>query len=379
MSVVPFFTLEHVPVECNVLWDTPVEAQSVSRGTLALSFCPACGHIYNTRFDPNLAGYHSNYENSLHYSPRFQAYAEELASSLVQRHGLYKKRIVEIGSGKGDFLNLLCEKGENQGEAFDPSYDGAASPFKRIRFHQEYLDVQSLSGNVDFICSRHTLEHTSKPRLFVDALRLASLKSGAAVFIEVPNALHTLRELAVWDLIYEHVSYFSPSSLASLFTGAGFDVCRLETTYEGQFLTLEAVPSPGQTGRIRTGQNILSAGSLWLEAQDFSRRYMQKAQLWRVKLADLRESHARAVLWGAGSKGISFLNMMAVTGEIACVVDINPRKHGRFISGSGHEIVPPEYLKGYRPERVILMNAIYLKEVEAALDRMNLSPEIWTA
>ena len=36
--------------------------------------------------------------------------------------------------------------------------------------------------------------------------------------------LFTLRDLAIWDIIYEHCGYFVPESLASCFDEAGFQV-----------------------------------------------------------------------------------------------------------------------------------------------------------
>jgi hypothetical protein len=47
------------------------------------------------------------------------------------------------------------------------------------------------------------------------------------------------------------------------------------------------------------------------------------------------------------------------------VVDINPRKHGMYVPGSGQQIVPPEFLKEYRPDAVIVMNSIYRNEIRS--------------
>ncbi|MCA9990344.1 MAG: hypothetical protein KDE29_05015, partial [Anaerolineales bacterium] len=111
---------------CNVLWPTPAGARQAPRGDIQLHFCPTCGHVFNADFDPALMAYDQAYENSLHFSDRFQQYATALASDLVARYGLQGKDIVEIGSGQGDFLQLLCELGQNRGVGFDPSYDPGA-------------------------------------------------------------------------------------------------------------------------------------------------------------------------------------------------------------------------------------------------------------
>jgi hypothetical protein len=58
------------------------------------------------------------------------------------------------------------------------------------------------------------------------------------------------------------------------------------------------------------------------------------------------------------------------------VVDINPHKHGKYLAGTGHEIVSPDFLKGYRPHHVIVMNAIYCDEISRDLDSMGVSATV---
>ena len=50
------------------------------------------------------------------------------------------------------------------------------------------------------------------------------------------------------------------------------------------------------------------------------------------------------VVWGSGSKAVGYLTTLGLRDEIAAVVDINPHKHGKFLAGTGHEIVGPDAL-----------------------------------
>ena len=58
------------------------------------------------------------------------------------------------------------------------------------------------------------------------------------------------------------------------------------------------------------------------------------------------------------------------------MVDINPFMQGKFIAGAGLEIVSPERLAELRPDYVFLMNPIYVGEVQADLDRLDLDAEL---
>ena len=93
-------------------------------------------------------------------------------------------------------------------------------------------------------------------------------------------------------------------------------------------------------------------------------------------MEEIRGRNQRAVVWGAGSKAVSFLNALEITDEIPYVVDINPYKKGRYIPGSGQKIVQPLFLKKLRPEIVILMNPIYRQEIEAQLRKFEVKAEL---
>jgi hypothetical protein len=81
-------------------------------------------------------------------------------------------------------------------------------------------------------------------------------------------------------------------------------------------------------------------------------------------------------LWGSGSKAVAFLTTLGVTDEVGAVVDVNPFKHGKYLAGSGHVIVPPEHLRDYRPDVVIAMNPAYCEEIQRELDRLGAGGEL---
>jgi hypothetical protein len=361
----PVIDLQNIPILCNVLWDSREEAIATPRGNAALVFCQNCGHVYNRAFDPSLMQYDVQYENSLHFSPLFQSYARWLAHYLVNQYNLHGKAIVEIGSGKGDFLRMICDLGGNVGSGFDPSYQSTPQDaHPAISFVQDVFSERYADYPADIIISRHTLEHIFQPAEFARTLRRTiGNHKRTVVFIEVPNLGYILRDTAIWDIIYEHYSYFSASSLGSLFSRNGFNILNMSDAYDGQFLFMEAISRDSS----QPAPNIPSAQSIRVleeQVNSFAERSRNKITRWREKLSQMHSSGKRAVIWGAGSKGISFLNMLSSTEAIEYVVDLNPRKHNRFVTGTGQQIVPPEFLKDYRPDAIIIMNPIYQHEIQ---------------
>lgn len=361
----PVVDIPQVPVHLHILQTNRATALAVPRGDIRLQFCPACGHMWNASFRSELMHYKGIYENSLHFSPKFQEYADFLITHLIERFDLYNKEIVEIGSGRGDFLRLLCERGGNRGVGFEPSAAAETAPVHpNLRFVCRALTPDDAGMPLDFVCCRHTLEHMADPRAFVRTLRqVIGSRGHVGLFFEVPDGGYMLRQAALWDLIYEHVSYFTASSLTRLFGDAGFAVTAVYSAFGGQFLCLEGVSGPGP-GLLPATEALPVLAE---QAARFAERYAAAVRFWRAQMAAWARAGRRVVVWGAGSKAISFLNQMADTGAVAWVVDINPRKHGMFISGTGQGIVPPAFLRSYRPEIVLVMNPNYRDEIAAML------------
>ena len=371
-----FIAIEQVPVHCNLLWSDRRSAQTALKGNIVLGFCHVCGHIYNTTFDPALMEYTQAYENSLHFSPRFQSYAESLAQDLVDRHDLHNKEIVDLGAGQGDFLRLLCDLGDNQGWGFDAAYVPSASDLEdeRLTFVQDFDWRKYLDHMPDMIMTRHVLEHIERPLEFMRTIReeIGDNKN-ALLFFEMPNMAYTLRELAIWDIIYEHCGYFSPQSLATLFRKAAFDVLGTNETYEGQFLTIEAQPGTAENEPAYPPADGLAA--LSRQVASFAQEFAQKVKQWQAALQRWALDGKRVVAWGAGSKGVTFLNVLQTQDQIQYIVDINPRKKGMFIVGSGQEIVDPRFLREYKPDVIILMNPVYRAEIEQMMLDMGQTAE----
>lgn len=378
-DIVPVVEIGQVPVHCNLLWPSQLEALSAPRGDIDLVYLPDCGHVFNVAFDPELMRYSQAYENSLHFSPRFQQYASMLADNLVKRYGLRGKKIIEIGSGQGDFLRMLCELGDNQGVGFDPSLvPEEKDDDESVTFIQDFYSERYSNYQADFIICRHVLEHIHEPDEFLSTIRNAiGHQLNTIVFFEVPNVLFTLRELSIWDIIYEHYSYFSSHSLAELFLGNGFQVLNIAETFDGQFLTIEAKPADGRSVPVESESDVLD--QMIQRVIGFSENYRRKVALWRQDLQYFVETGMRVVVWGAGSKGVSFVNTVGVKEIVQYMVDINPRKEGMFVAGTGQQIVRPEFLRRYGPDIVVIMNPNYEKEIKKQLRALGLTSEIMIA
>ncbi len=366
-----------VPVLCNVLWPTAEAALRAPKGDVELAFCERCGAIHNTAFDPSVVDYHPGYENSLHFSPTFQEFAEGLARRLIGRYGLEGGTVLEIGSGKGEFLSLLCRNGMARGIGYDPSHGREAEPSGPITFVPERYPERPSSVTADLVCCRHVLEHLARPADLLAQLRRAiGGRRDTVVYVEVPDGAHLVRELAVWDAIYEHPWHFTAPALRRLFSREGFTVLELGTSFGGQFLYVEArpdtAPLPGEPDEADEAE----VASLGASADRLDESYRHTRSRWSRELADHLSRGHRLAVWGVGSKGTTFLNVVAGGDRVGCVVDVNRRKHGRHVPGTGQRVAPPSELRSYRPDVVLVMNPLYTDEVRGTMRELGVTAQV---
>ena len=144
--------------------------------------------------------------------------------------------------------------------------------------------------------------------------------------------------------------------------------------FEGQFLGIDAVPLPNSSetkfNRWDGHEEMVS------DVSEFSQRYYDKVTEWQRKLENMKKNGRYAVIWGAGSKGVTFLNTLEIQDQVKYIVDINPHKQGKYVAGTGQKIIPPEFLRENQPDTVIVMNPNYLEEIQHLLAEMKVTSKV---
>lgn len=373
-----FYEVKNVPVHSVLLMDTAEEALNYPKRDIKLGFCPFCGFISNLVFDPAVHEYSSKYEETQGFSPTFKNFHRNLAQKLIDKHDLHHKNIIEIGCGKGEFLTLLCELGDNTGYGFDPAWVSERSKNDsklKIEFIKDFYSEKYAHYKGDFVCCKMTLEHIPDTFHFMKIVR-SSLENNldALVFFQVPDVERILKDLGFWDIYYEHCSYFSEASLSRLFELTGFEVLEIGKEYDDQYLMIEARPKAVDANE--NSGSVYNLNVIGKEVKYFSENINKRLQSWIELLRNFKKRGKKVVLWGGGSKAVAFLTTLGIIEEIKYAVDINPYKHGTFLTGNGQKIVSPKFLKELVPDVVIVMNPIYMKEIQKDLNDMGLYPDL---
>ena len=290
------------------------------------------------------------------------------------------KRVIEIGCGKGEWLELLCEAGQNYGVGIDPGChpgrlknegDGPG----QVKLIQDLYSEKYAHIPADVVACRHTLEHIQPTREFMQMVRrVIGDRPDTLVFLEVPDMTRVLRERAFWDVYYEHCTYLTAGSLARLFRSTGFEVVELVRDFGDQYIWITARPSTGASSSLLPIENDLEETTA--DVAFFRDRCPQDIGAIRDRIRDLATAGKKPVLWGAGSKAVGLLTTTGISSEVECLVDINPHKAGKFLPGTGHQIVSPDRLIEFEPRAVIAMNALYVEEIRQRLVMLKIDAEV---
>jgi SAM-dependent methyltransferase len=335
------------PVFQNKVYASLEQARQAACGPVELFACSNCNYVFNGRFDSSLMDYDGDYQNEQACSATFDQYLESLIDLLQSRGFNKQNKIIEVGCGKGTFLGKLWQRGFDA-EGFDTAYEGDDP-----RVQREYFGDRQRGKQVDLIILRHTLEHIAEPLAFLQ--NLAELCPAATqIYIEVPAFEWIVKKRAFWDVFYEHCNYFSKASLMAM-----FDKAEHGYLFGDQYMYVLA-----SLDDLRSSASASIEPEMELQAlQQETRRYCQFVS-----------DHAPLLLWGAGAKGSTFANLTDPEGKlIEAVVDINTKKAGAFLAGSGQPIIQPEQIAATAASKILVMNENYKQEIEAQLQQLGLS------
>jgi len=351
-----------------MLWPTRRAARAQPAGRIELVVCAECGLAYNRRFDAALVDYGPGYVNSQLVSPAFERYRRRLIRRFLGPGGMRRQRIVEIGCGDGWLLRELVRdpRRGNTGIGYDPAYTGPVTAGQgRLRFRARTFAAGERLGAVDVVICRQVIEHLADPVAFLRALRRSiGGRPGVRVIFETSCLRWILRGTVVWDFYYEHCVLFTAATLRRAFEAAGFAPVRTWHAFGGAYLWIEAEAADDVPVRSR---DRTVAGL----ADAYRRAEAKFLAGWSRQLRS--RGKGENVLWGAGAKGVTFASLFDPAGRrLACVTDSNPRKQGRFLPVTGHEVLAPEALASRRVRQIFVTNPQYVGEVRARVRELGL-------
>tara|TARA_B100000315_G_scaffold252689_1_gene289961 strand:+ start:339 stop:1394 length:1056 start_codon:yes stop_codon:yes gene_type:complete len=332
------YHISGLPLFQNKVYQTRADARHCPLGEVKLVEDLHSGLVYNAAFNPASMEYDTDYNNESP-SSQFKKHLEDVAAIILRRLGFHS--LVEVGCGKGAFLEMLLARGCDV-TGFDPAYEGD-NPRVQKRCFDSSLEIRNKG-----IILRHVLEHIQNPVSFLEQIRMANGGSGL-IYIEVPCFEWICRQRSWFDVYYEHVNYLRLSDFFRMFStvlesGYLFGEQHLYVVAELESLR---IPQMDSKDRVNFPSDFLSS-------------YMTAER-----------PNARMAVWGGASKGVIFALLKSRNGQpIDMVIDINVAKQGKYLPVTGLQVFSPEEGLANLPKdsTIYVMNLNYLKEIRIMSD-----------
>lgn len=355
----------------------PANALNEVRGTeqatypLVLEWCEKCN---NVQLRDCLAA-DILYEHYLYVTPRspmLEEHYEYLGNFLLGGGYIDETSTVfEIGSNAGYFLESLQPKvGAVVG--IDPAQEiGEMANANGIPTVIDFFNADSAQavaeshGRPQMVVARHCLAHNERPQAMIEGAA-AVLDNGHHLVIENAYVMNTVENIEFDQVYHEHMYYYSISSMSEMLRQFGFELVdvMMSLVHGGSIIFVArkggGQPSPA-VDRYRSREDLFLNGSTF---ERFARRTDEIRRQLAKQIDELSDLDSSIYTYGATAKGNTLLNSIGTTyKQIPYCVDSTPMKQGKFLPGSGIEVISEEQA-GERPPDYFLLTAWnYQKEI----------------
>lgn len=309
--------------------------------------CEKCGLVQHTL---QAVEYHRNVIRAIAFSNEMGLFRIDQLSKWIHRFDLADKNILEIGCGRGEYLDLLVQSGARSVYGLENSDESVLHATRRgLKVQQGYVSrsfTNPWSFKFDAFSIFSFLEHW--PNLKESLGNLHSLiKEGGTGLIEVPNFDFIIEKGLYSEFTTDHIFYFDKRSLVNVLELSGFEVLELESIWHGYIVSAQVKKRVRiETKNFKSKQDLIVS-----QLHQFTSRFQP----------------SDVVVWGAGHQALAVMALAQLKGKISHVVDSASFKQNKYTPGLHLLIKPPDSLLEDVPQAVVIMAAAYSDEVAATL------------
>lgn len=325
---------QHLPDKSSLKDDEGVD--------LAVCQCSGCGLV---QLKNKPVPYYREVIRAAAVSPEMLEFRIGQFSNFVKKYSLKRKKIVEIGCGRGEYLSIMSQVGA---EAYGLEYskDSVSQCVKnglraQVGFiENEEYKIEGAPFDAFFILS--FLEHLPNPG---EVLRGISnnLKNNAVGIVEVPNFDMILKKKLFSEFVTDHLMYFTKDTLTTALTLSGFDVIECNEVWHDYIISA-----------IVKKRDVLDVSGFYGNQKKITKEVQEYVNQFQNK---------RLAVWGAGHQAFAAISLFGIADRIKYIVDSAPFKQGKYSPSTHIPIVSPEKLLSDPVVAVIIMAGSYSDEV----------------
>ncbi|MDD6282775.1 MAG: class I SAM-dependent methyltransferase [Oribacterium sp.] len=362
-------TLDNMPASAQ---DIPDKSELSKDHPISLTLCQ-CGQCGLVQFDTEPVHYYKDVIRAGGGSSTMRALRREEYQRLLDTmklKGLTGRNIIEVGCGRGEFLsffreykdellkeqNNLMEEIRLTGIEHKPELVALARQ-AGLEVYEGFAEGDETFPNAPFdaFVQFNFLEHQPHPRDMLHCI-WENLKPGAIGLVTVPSFEYILQYDGYYELLRDHIAYYTKDTLRRLFESAGFRTISERTVNRDtlEIIVEKLTEVPKEAEPYTGGFTDVSA---LMENYETLRRDITKY------LDQLDAAGRTLAIWGASHQGFTLAATTGLGGRVRYIIDSAKFKQGRFAPASHIPIYAPEHFLDEPVDEILIVAPGYTDEI----------------
>jgi len=305
--------------------------------------CSKCGVVQHCL--PPVA-YYKEVIRAVAFSDEMATFRKKQLKNWIHKHNIVNKNIIEIGCGKGEYLDLLEAAGSTKVTGIEYSRKNIAIATQKDKaVIQGFIDPNFKKPDAftfDAFAIFSFMEHWPNPCECLEAL-YSCLSQDAVGLIEVPNFELIIKKGLYSEFTVDHIFYYDKNSLKFILEKNGFEVIAINEIWYDYILSAEV----RKRSPLDVSEFVKTQDSIKNELKNYLSNFESKS----------------VAVWGAGHQALAVIAMAKIDNKLKYVVDSATFKQGKYTPATKLPIVSPKTMLKDAPVAIIVMAAGYSDEV----------------
>ena len=346
LASMPLLEFNNMPASAQDIPDR--DGMEYDKGiSLQLHQCPGCGLV---QFDCDPVAYYKDVIRSGGFSTTMVNLRRKQYTHLIEKYGLEGKKFIEVGCGRGEFLNVLKEFPvkvygiEHKSELVDIAQKTG------LNVQKDFLgseDKTICNGPFDVFLSFNFLEHQPDPNGMLQGIYHNLTEDGMGL-ITVPSLEYILENNGYYEFIRDHLVYYTFETLEFVLNKNGFEILEKEMVNRD---TLSVI--------VRKRKKI--------DVSKISDSYENICHEINEYVDRLNSQGKYVAIWGASHQGFTLAATAHLEEKIKYIIDSAPFKQGKYAPASHIPIISPEEAIKSPVDAIIIMAPGYTNEIASII------------
>lgn len=356
----PLMTLDNMPASAQNIPDASQVAEDEGI-ILSLFQCPACGLV---QFNCQPVDYYRDVIRAGGFTTTMVELRRRQYRHLIEAYGLEGKKFIEAGCGRGEFLSVLAEFPvevhgiEHRADLVELA---VKSGLDVTQGFPETEDTRFPGGPYDAFLSFNFLEHQPRPGIMLRCIA-NNLKEGGMGLITVPSLEYILQYDGYYELIRDHIAYYTFGTLRALLEENGFEVLEEEMVNRDTLSVIVRKCPQDAATRPSVSQSAAPVDVSGLMASRHSIDREVNSLVDR-----LHERGKKLAIWGASHQGFTLAATTRLGDKVSYIIDSAPFKQGRFAPTSHLPIVAPDDFHQEPVDAILIVAPGYTEEIASMI------------